>query len=215
MIQKDTFPKRHIPQEANVHILERAHSKKDEFQKRHIPKSAHSKRSTFQKNHIPKSAHSRKSTFRKGHIPNRHIPKSPNDFKEAFTDEAKTTPTGMNIVYGELNNPLAINLYVLSYDKNNHLIRPNELILKNLKTYLSKYRILTDGINITNAFVINCTSKLLSRSADKLNPKRMHLNTASHTSTHTLTSLSHSHTLTNQQRDGRGLTGRDTRRRCT
>jgi hypothetical protein len=78
-----------------------------------------------------------------------------NIFKEAFTDEAKTTPTGMNIVYGELNNPLAINLYVLSYDKNNHLIRPNELILKNLKTYLSKYRILTDGINITNAFVIN------------------------------------------------------------
>ena len=29
------------------------------------------------------------------------------------------------------------------------------MILKNLKTYLSKYRILTDGINITNAFVIN------------------------------------------------------------
>lgn len=78
-----------------------------------------------------------------------------NIFKEAFTDEAKTTPNGMNIVYGELNNPLAINLYVLSYDKNNHLIRPNELILKNLKTYLGKYRILTDGINITNAFVIN------------------------------------------------------------
>ena len=61
----------------------------------------------------------------------------------------------MNIVYGELNNPLAINLYVLSYNKNNHLVRPNELILKNLKTYLGKYRILTDGINITNAFIIN------------------------------------------------------------
>lgn len=78
-----------------------------------------------------------------------------NIFKEAFMDEAKVTPNGMNIVYGELNNPLAINLYVLSYDKNNHLVRPNDLVLKNLKTYLSKYRILTDGINITNAFVIN------------------------------------------------------------
>ena len=63
-----------------------------------------------------------------------------NIFKEAFTDEAKTTPTGMNIVYGELNNPLAINLYVLSYDKNNHLIRPNELILKNLKTTMLNFQ---------------------------------------------------------------------------
>jgi len=78
-----------------------------------------------------------------------------NIFKDAFNDEVKVSPNGMNIVYGELNNPLAINLYVLSYDKNNHLIRPNELILKNLKTYLGKYRILTDGINITNAFIIN------------------------------------------------------------
>ena len=78
-----------------------------------------------------------------------------NIFKEAFSDEAKVTPNGMNIVYGELNNPLAINLYVLSYNGRNHLERPNELVLKNLKTYLSKYRILTDSLNITNAFVIN------------------------------------------------------------
>ena len=78
-----------------------------------------------------------------------------NVFKQAFTDETKITPNGMNIVYGELNNPLAINLYVLSYNNNNHLIQPNELIMKNLKAYLSKYRILTDGLNITNAFIIN------------------------------------------------------------
>lgn len=78
-----------------------------------------------------------------------------NIFKQAFNDETKVTPNGMNVVYGELNNPLAINMYVLSYNNNNHLIRPNELVLKNLKTYLSKYRILTDGINITNAFIIN------------------------------------------------------------
>ena len=78
-----------------------------------------------------------------------------NIFKNAFDDDAKITPNGMNVVYGELNNPLAINLYVLSYNNNKHLVRPNELILKNLKTYLSKYRILTDGLNITNAFIIN------------------------------------------------------------
>ena len=78
-----------------------------------------------------------------------------NIFKQAFSDEVKVTPAGMNVVYGELNNPLAINLYVLSYDNNKQLVPPNELILKNLKSYLSKYRMLTDGINITNAFIIN------------------------------------------------------------
>ena len=61
----------------------------------------------------------------------------------------------MNVVYGELNNPLAINMYMLSYDNNKHLTQPNELVLKNLKTYMSKFRMLTDGLNITNAFIIN------------------------------------------------------------
>ena len=61
----------------------------------------------------------------------------------------------MNTVYGELNNPFAINMYVLSYDNDKKLVRPNELVLKNLKSYLSGYRMMTDGLNITNAFIIN------------------------------------------------------------
>lgn len=69
--------------------------------------------------------------------------------------EIKITPNGLNQVYGELNNPFAINMYVLSYDKSRHLVRPNELIMKNLRTYIGQYRLLTDGINITNAFIIN------------------------------------------------------------
>jgi hypothetical protein len=43
----------------------------------------------------------------------------------------------------------------LSYDENKKLTDPNELVYDNLKTYLSQYRMLTDGINITNAFIIN------------------------------------------------------------
>jgi hypothetical protein len=69
--------------------------------------------------------------------------------------DTKVTPNGLNQVYGELNNPFAINMYVLSYDKNRHLVKPNELIMKNLRTYIGQYRLLTDGINITNAFIIN------------------------------------------------------------
>lgn len=78
-----------------------------------------------------------------------------NIFKTSMDGQPKVTPDGMNLVYGELNNPLAINMYVLSYDNDKKLVPPNELILKNLKSYLEKYRMLTDGINITNAFIIN------------------------------------------------------------
>ena len=46
-------------------------------------------------------------------------------------------------------------MYILSYDNTKHLTQPNELVFKNLKTYMSKFRMLTDGLNITNAFVIN------------------------------------------------------------
>jgi len=52
-------------------------------------------------------------------------------------------------------NPLALNLYVLSYDSSNNLATANTTTKKNLQTYLSQYRILTDGINIKNGFPIN------------------------------------------------------------
>jgi len=52
-------------------------------------------------------------------------------------------------------NPLALNLYVLSYDNSNNLATTNTTVKKNLQTYLSQYRILTDGINIKNGFPIN------------------------------------------------------------
>ena len=52
-------------------------------------------------------------------------------------------------------NPLALNLYVLSYDLTNNLTVANDTTKKNLQTYLSQYRILTDAINIRNGFVVN------------------------------------------------------------
>lgn len=67
----------------------------------------------------------------------------------------KVSPSGLTQVYGEVNNPFAVNMYVLSYDKDKHLVSPNELIMKNLRTYLGQYKMLTDGVNITNAFIIN------------------------------------------------------------
>ncbi len=55
----------------------------------------------------------------------------------------------------EKNNPFAINLYLLGYDRNNHLTSLNRGVKENLKTYLNEYRILTDGVNFNDGFVIN------------------------------------------------------------
>jgi hypothetical protein len=52
-------------------------------------------------------------------------------------------------------NPLAINLYTLGYDGNNTLTTLNAAVKENLKTYINQYRILTDAINIKNAYIIN------------------------------------------------------------
>ena len=52
-------------------------------------------------------------------------------------------------------NPLALNMYVLGYDAIKKLVELNSAIKENLKTYLSYYRILTDAVNIKDAFVIN------------------------------------------------------------
>jgi hypothetical protein len=53
------------------------------------------------------------------------------------------------------NNPLALSLYVLGYDDNKKLQTASTTLKTNLKTYLNQYRMVTDAINIKNAFVIN------------------------------------------------------------
>ena len=55
----------------------------------------------------------------------------------------------------EKNNPFAINLYLLGYDGNGKLSNLNNAVKENLKTYLNEYKILTDGINISDGFIIN------------------------------------------------------------
>jgi hypothetical protein len=63
--------------------------------------------------------------------------------------------TGKTSNGDEKNNPFAINLYLLGYDVNGNLTNLNSAIKENLKTYLNEYRMLTDGININDGFVIN------------------------------------------------------------
>ncbi len=52
-------------------------------------------------------------------------------------------------------NPLAMNMYVLGFNSDKQLVTLNQAIKENLKTYLDHYRILTDAVNIKDAFIIN------------------------------------------------------------
>jgi hypothetical protein len=59
----------------------------------------------------------------------------------------------------KIKNPLALNFYCLGYDINKNLITLNDAAKINLKTYLSQYKILTDAINIKNAYIVNIAVK--------------------------------------------------------
>jgi hypothetical protein len=55
----------------------------------------------------------------------------------------------------EVNNPFAINMYILGYDVNKHLTQINQAVKQNLKTYLGEYRMITDAVNIIDGFIVN------------------------------------------------------------
>ena len=52
-------------------------------------------------------------------------------------------------------NPLALDLYILAYNSNKQLVTSSDTLKNNLVTYLNQYRMVTDAINIKDAFYIN------------------------------------------------------------
>jgi len=53
------------------------------------------------------------------------------------------------------SNPLSLSIYTLAYNNNKNLITSTTTLKQNIKTYLSQYMLLTDAINIKDAFVVN------------------------------------------------------------
>jgi hypothetical protein len=53
------------------------------------------------------------------------------------------------------SNPLSLSMYVLAYDNDRKLTTASINLRNNLKQYLSQYRMLTDAVNIKDAFVVN------------------------------------------------------------
>jgi hypothetical protein len=63
-------------------------------------------------------------------------------------DQVTTAPT-------MTSNPLSLDLYVLAYNLNKNLTAASTTLKQNLATYLNEYRMVTDAINIRDAFYIN------------------------------------------------------------
>lgn len=53
------------------------------------------------------------------------------------------------------SNPLSLSMYILAYNSSKHLQTASNTLKSNLKEYLNQYRIVTDALNIKDAFIIN------------------------------------------------------------
>ena len=53
------------------------------------------------------------------------------------------------------SNPLALSLYTLAYNNSGKLIHASKSLKENLKLYLSQYMLLTDAVDIKDAFIVN------------------------------------------------------------
>ncbi len=78
-----------------------------------------------------------------------------NSSKQDIQKELVKYLTQKKTAINEVNNPFAINMYILGYDINKNLTILNKSVKENLKTYLGEYRMLTDGVNIIDGFVVN------------------------------------------------------------
>jgi hypothetical protein len=62
--------------------------------------------------------------------------------------QSTTAPTAVS-------NPLSLDMYVLAYNDKKQLTQATTTLKENLSTYLNEYRMVTDAINIRDAFYIN------------------------------------------------------------
>ena len=87
--------------------------------------------------------------------------------KEDYLIRALSMPSNLGVIAMAYAEPVKVNeyetgtlpsildLYVLSYDIQTRLKTASPTLKRNLKTYLSEYRMINDAINIKDAFIIN------------------------------------------------------------
>lgn len=72
-----------------------------------------------------------------------------------FGTVAKVYAMKDSILGGDERDPLNISLYLLGCDTEGHLMLPNDTLKQNLRTYLSDYIMLTDTVDLKDAYIIN------------------------------------------------------------
>ena len=83
------------------------------------------------------------------------LPQKYGNIAKAFIVQDEQYETSDSGEVTTIPNPFAMNMFLLGYDENRKLTTLNEAVKQNLKLYLSQYRILTDAINLKNAYIIN------------------------------------------------------------
>ena len=83
------------------------------------------------------------------------LPQKYGNIAKAFIVQDEQYETSDSGEITTIPNPFAMNMFLLGYDENRKLTTLNEAVKQNLKLYLSQYRILTDAINLKNAYIIN------------------------------------------------------------
>jgi hypothetical protein len=82
----------------------------------------------------------------------------PSDYgtvSKAYISQEINNNIQQTVSYNSSNNPLALDLYILSYNNDKKLTTASTTLKENLVTYLSEYKMVTDAINIKDAFYIN------------------------------------------------------------
>jgi hypothetical protein len=74
---------------------------------------------------------------------------------KAYATQDQLSNTNSNVDLLIDDNPLAISLYILSQDIDGKLTTASTSLKNNLKNYLSQYTMITDAVNIKDAFVVN------------------------------------------------------------
>jgi hypothetical protein len=69
----------------------------------------------------------------------------------------KDNATFSNYIKVDLSNKdqALVTMYLLSLDSNGHMAIPTNALFKNIQTYLSDYRMMTDAINLKSAYIVN------------------------------------------------------------
>jgi len=82
------------------------------------------------------------------------LPSKFGSIAKAYVTQDQLTNTKKNDSIVD-NNPLALSLYVLAYDNDKKLTTGTKTLKENLKKYLAEFMLISDSINIKDAFIVN------------------------------------------------------------